>query len=125
MSGEILTVKIDRATWRWGGDARTHEHGKTHLLNILGERCCLGFIANAMGCTDEQIRHKEGPSDLGIPLGRLTTTFQGKHLGSELSRNAIRINDSNWLSRDERERHLIELFTPEGIHLEFVGEYPQ
>lgn len=113
---------IDRATWR---NAK-HGTGTVSLKNEEGYKCCLGFICEQSGITDicnrinpESLSQKDTKKVpflvMGVKIGRHT----------DLSNEAMTINDSYFCSNEEREEKLKVLFAKYGIIIEFTGQYNQ
>ena len=115
---------VYRNNWRHGG-CNHQKHGFTSLLNNKGYRCCLGFVCQQLGVSDE------GLMDIGTPrcindneqnLLKGVLFFYG--LNNMLAFNAVIENDNKHLSNSERERRLTALFKEHGHELVFEGEYP-
>ena len=115
---------INRAKWRTGG----HYNGKnqtgfggTILLNSEGFMCCLGFRCHQMGIPKKDLLSMPTPrsiaTDWDIPdlidsYGDTTFTIK-----------AVRINDDNSLTSEEREKQITEHFATIGVTVEFKGKY--
>lgn len=120
-------IVIDRSKWRTG-DKGLNATGKgtTALLNDEGCKCCLGFIAQQI--TKKGIKNSGDPSDceFSIPL----LNFKEKSFiydsyfwkNTDLSINAIVINDSGSTTLKEKEEALKKLFKDTPISLKFVGK---
>jgi hypothetical protein len=119
-----MKFTIDRAKWfrGQGSDASA-------LLRANGQRCCLGFYAQACGLTDNQIMDKTAPNHVGL-IGKdewdnilLTNSFpnQSWMQHSKDARDLIIVNDSMHVSGADREKRITEIFSKKGIEVEFVG----
>jgi len=123
-----LKVTIDRAKWRCGGDDNPFQGGNgkgdTKLLNCEGYLCCLGFITRE-ACPDLELLDKSEPDDLPRPVWGLSIPKPSGvgRKNTKLTFDAIRINDDEDLSFEEREAKLLELFKDSPYELEFVGQY--
>lgn len=143
-------IVVDRATWRCGGGklslpARNrHGEGLTQLRNDQGYCCCLGFLSQQCGLSDEQIDGVPGMYNLPpVKMALLDKEFAQyglsfAKLAGNVSRvstqpipdseagfflRAVRINDHSKLSDAERETQLTELFRENGFELVFEGSY--
>lgn len=96
--------------------------GPSKLLNDNGGRCCLGFWAKSLNCSDEQIHRK-------CYIFSDIDNFYDKQYNFELkglpfTENEIRDiaiwNDSEAISQLDLENHLIEVFGAKGIKVNFV-----
>ena len=121
-----LKVTIDRAKWRCGGDGGPNGNGAgdTQLLNDSGYMCCLGFIAREAN-SDLELLGASEPDDLKEPIWGLSIPKPGsvRLKNTKLTFDAIRVNDDEELSFEEREAKLLELFKDSPYELEFVGQY--
>jgi len=123
-----IKVTIDRSKWRCGDDGRERAGvGSTRLLNREGYMCCLGFITRAV-YPDLRIQDVLYPMRLGCIVPGLSEkgTFRDcpdALIDTELTVRAVSINDSKRLTREGREKQLLELFEDSPYALEFVGEY--
>lgn len=115
---------IDRARWRSGceGPTKTGE-GRTKLLNNYGCMCCLGFISQQCGIPNEELDGYELPSETGIEFF-LTYNAGYAILDRVLAKQAININDDEFMPREAKEKRLKNLFAGAGYEIEFIGEYP-
>ena len=121
---EKIKVTIDRSKWRTGGDegGREAQFGKTRLRNDLDYYCCLGFIV-AQTRPELPILDIEDPAGCACTIEGLTCDVAGWPRNTELTWDAIAINDGSTLTNTKRERQLLELFEDSPYQLEFVGEY--
>jgi hypothetical protein len=123
---------IDRSKWRCGGDGPFRRGiGSTHMTNRDGFKCCLGQCGSQLGVPDDSMllmatpgvvaaiwadaRERMSPVFVELTAGRLP-------VDSALSFAAMEINDAEYMSHDEREATLRELFASHGHEIEFVGE---
>lgn len=126
-----MKVIINRAEWNVG-------FKRSRVSRLLqwnnGERfqCCLGFLANELGATDEQILDKHLPSvvvgeDIYWPdkmyCGVPNTDYHNRNV--QWQDFFVYINDNKDMDNDIREGWIQigfkELF---GYDVEFVGKYP-
>jgi len=120
---------IDRSKWRTGSEKPSATgKGPTLLLNDEGFMCCLGFFCINKGLTRQLIRGTGEPSDIPMCIDKLVDVINYDDDSPDFSNtsftlDAMEINDADTISREEREKKLTELFSKEGITLEFVGEY--
>lgn len=119
---------IDKSKWRCGelspeSSCRLGE-GYTELLNDKGYMCCLGQISLQLGCTKKEIHNLTYPSDvtkLSVKDNILVKDGECTNLSDE----AIDINDSTMLTIAEKEKRLTKLFAKEGVKLTFIGSKGQ
>jgi hypothetical protein len=129
-----IKVTIDRSKWRTGVFSEfASGRGDTYLLNSEGFMCCLGFCSLAVGVPESEILNQPTPQSLcsrkekiirGLDpfVCPLRDDFQYTFCGTELSIDAMKINDSD-LSREVKEKRLLELFKDSEFDIEFTGEY--
>jgi hypothetical protein len=116
---------IDRSRWRTGGlynGKNQTGFGGTFLLNSEGFMCCLGFRCHQMGIPKKDLLDKQTPlsiaTDWDIP--DLIDSY-GKN--SAFTAKAVKINDDNSLTSEEREKRITEHFATIGVTVEFKGKY--
>lgn len=121
-----IEVVIDRAKWRTGGvGPKKTGKGKTQLLNTSGYKCCLGFLCEAVG-VEKSIKEIVNPAYLKINIPQITEplpALSGRIGNTNLSRDAMEINDDSQLSPRQKEDKLKQLFKDSCYQLKFVGEY--
>ena len=131
------TVKINRARWRMGGEAKSlaNAFGKTALSTEKGYKCCLGFAANQLfpSISVNHLKTCDMPYEIDFPSspGRYKNIELMFDLYAEDDRviekkwieDAVEINDQLDLTLPEKEQQLIDLFKENNIDLEFVGDY--
>ncbi len=123
MSNEIKEFTVKRSTWLRG-------NGSGRLLHF-GDRCCLGFLAEACGYKDDQIH------DLGVPSECISRyyanlwpeTIAADELNTEICNKIIHANDIEICDADndlfkiesdtDRERILTGLFADAKITVKF------
>jgi hypothetical protein len=133
--GGSVIVTIDRAKWRTGryGDSRSrsNEHvGLSRLLNTHGYRCCLGFLGQACGLSDDLALGVSQPDnvrgDADWPAALLD--YGGLYALDRLDWESafIALNDfPEPIDDSTREAWIAEGFrTVLNVSVEFVGEYP-
>lgn len=122
---------IDRSKWRCGNDDG-HGIGNTKLRNEKGFMCCLGMISKQAGCSNYVISGKYEPRELRsknnlkklVSVGLIEFDKDDfEFVNSELSLEAMDINDHANYTDEEREKKLSELFIKYGHELEFIDEY--
>jgi len=109
-----MKFTVDRKTW-----VRGLKPGiVTKLLNKHG-RCCIGFVCQQLGATDDELRDKGRISDLapGVKL-RIGSGLDG---GFTWIGEAYHINDDYKITDAEREKRLSELFAANGHEMEFIN----
>lgn len=128
---------IDRSTWRCGGNPFDNINvrgvdninvrgvGHTVLLNKEGFMCCLGQICIQLGISKNRLSSQIQPDDLNIDIPYLTERrlHDSNVCNSQLTIEAMNINDNPNLSDSERELALINLFDHHGHTIEFIGQY--
>lgn len=84
--------------------------------------CCLGFVCLQLGASEADILGIGMPSQIthvAMVTPLLVKTVEGIAKASSLALEAVEINDSPYISDDERERQLVMLFAEHG-GMEFV-----
>ena len=136
---------IDRAMWRFGGEAFVKNFGDTCLLNNEGYMCCLGFISAQCGIPEKFLLSQCNPNDVDYRLENPSSSkhplndflVREKEIEDEtgildplfvfentwLAEEAIVINDNNLLTLQQREEELQKLFKRVDCELKFIGEY--
>lgn len=120
-----MEFTIDRSKWRCGGIGINGKGlGSVNLLNYQGYMCCLGQIAEQLGhqsllnlAEPEHINEDNLKSDILIEVDD-----ERGIKNSDLSNNAMLINDDSEINISEREKQLKERFKKDGIKLKFVGK---
>lgn len=113
-----MKFTVKRSEWLRGeGSVRS-----MLFRNSDNHRCCLGFLGNACGISDQDMRGKSTPLSLYN-----TSESEGKKFPEPmLEKNGgvvdtlMDINDTYGMSAEERERRLRETFSVIGIEVEFV-----
>lgn len=135
MSVDKFTVK--RGYWIRG------EEGSVLLEGLTKRRCCMGFLAQACGITDDDMEERayfcmldpqiwdKLPSFLtprysrdavsNVPNMPISYDSKGREtLDSEMASQIYRINDTDELENGEREEALIVAFRRAGVEVEFI-----
>lgn len=130
---------IDRSKWRSGGDGENQiGRGSTLLYNNQGFMCCLGQTCNQIGVKVKDMRGLGEPGEIsGNDYKDLPEIFFNVEVeediwddgeeevflnDTDLSAEAISINDNEEMGQRERERRLRELFAKHGHKLKFKGK---
>lgn len=120
---------IDRSKWRTG-DNSTYQTGKgvTALKNDKGYMCCLGFVCLQSGVKEDLILNMGEPEEVQKEIPYLTNTLKDVegdifYGNTNLSTEAMDINDDPYTTPVEKENKLKELFEKHKLSIEFVGEY--
>lgn len=122
-------IEIDRSKWarKIPGKRSYKLFGETCLLNSRGNKCCLGFISSALGIEDHVLRDCGVPSSIRREVFPLNVKVEGKYStyfeNTELSTNAVTINDDDEIAPKDKEKLLKELFK-DHFTLKFVGRTP-
>lgn len=129
-----MRFTVDRSKWRFGDTADLGDgRGETLLLNSKGYMCCLGFCMKQLGYADDDLISYGSPFEVTDASTPFTRRFEeegkivdtGLSVDTVLSEEAMRINDDEDISNEERESELSNLFSKHGHEIEFVGEYPK
>ena len=122
------TFTIDCNTWRCGDNGKYKlGEGNTALLNKKGYMCCLGQVALQLDVHEADLLGKGEPDQLDIDIELLTIRYNGDEeelsiiANSELSSDAMRINDSTESTVSQKMKELKELFNDNGYGLEFIN----
>lgn len=120
-----MKLVIDRDTWLRG-------KGGAVLLDSDGCMCCLGFLAMALGASEEHILDLAGPSDTPdikwppalVPL-RVPSNpddyFRVRYRDSDFACELMNLNDSEETSEAKREADVAAMLLQAGIEVEFIG----
>ena len=107
---EIRTVVIDRSKWRTGGCSKhATGQGDTNLQNEEGYMCCLGFVCKSHKTKTKGIS-SPGFVDRKIPLLTKKDYVWNNYEDTQLSEEAMMINDDHNTTRQEKESKLKKLF---------------
>ena len=97
------------------------------LLDRNGDRCCLGFLAQACGYQDSELRDKACLEDLSsldrfvkLPPGLITEESSDYFRDSDIAKKLMEINDTGMLPETVREQQLTKTFNSLNIEVEFV-----
>jgi hypothetical protein len=116
-------VIIDRSIWVNG----RYFNKESRLLNIRGQRCCLGFLGQVCGLKDSSAINVSRPMfvQAAWPKKLFDVVFNEPHTYSAES-ILIALNDYDDIDDDIREAWIYEGFkTVLDYEVEFVGEYPE
>lgn len=116
----MIKVIIDRAKW----DRGISRIGKRALLNEQGGKCCLGFVCNALGFSDEEIQNIFTPRLLfkKTKNSKLNSLIDEDNFHNPNTHHAMSANDSESLSEKDREYLIASNLAKIGFDVEFVGE---
>lgn len=113
---------IDRSKWRCGQNGKFKlGAGETLLENEQGYMCCLGQIARQLD-NNIILLDRISPEDLKVEVSPLCIDINGHIEDTELSSDAMDINDNMNFTNITREEKLIELFNDHGHEIEFINE---
>lgn len=125
MSKKVVT--IDRSKWITGEQWHVNHTGigTTKLKNEEGHMCCLGFVCSQL--SDVQLNLEVEPEDLGVEIPEISEHEERAGVkvlvNTNLSNEAMGINDSVDTTPEEKEKLLKKLFKETNIELVFTGEY--
>jgi hypothetical protein len=116
-----MKLTIKRSEWLRGEG----EDNSRLLRSHDGKKCCLGFLATSLSCTDDQIEDQWSPAcvpTLPWPEG---FTAKSKYADNDVATNAacqdlMTLNDDQHLSERDREFAIADEFKRFGIEVEFV-----
>ena len=112
----MLNVTIDRTAWVRG------DPKNSWLLDTNGHRCCIGFLAQALGLKDKDLIGQptlKHTFDEASPHNACLRTFHADNL-HRIS-TAYHVNDTPDLTEPLREQRIIELGTTMGVNFRFEG----
>ena len=127
---------IDRSKWRTGGEGYRHTGiGDTQLLNDDGYMCCLGFYCLQAGVPQDKILNVGEPDDI-VNVREFYDKSEDfafllvdrdydddSMINTDFTRTAIRINDKESITPDEREKMIKDHFKYMGIEVVYEGQY--
>lgn len=117
----MKTLILKKETWRCGGDGiYRNGEGETALRNDQGFMCCLGQFSIQMDpdVSEQDIIDVGEPFELSNSFGLEDLVHDG--MNSELSVNAININDDENTTMDEKIILLQELFLGYNYQIEVI-----
>lgn len=131
---KLKTIKIDRSKWRRGGSGKTgrniaklYDPTEPTPYNM----CCLGQYLQQCGVKKRNLAKMCTPADLAkSDVPKLTEAIKVLITPQEdfewydetdVTGEAMGINDNSKISGKTRERKLINLFKPLGIQLVFIN----
>ena len=132
------TFTIKRSQLRQGGNEGDGEFirgvGMTKMANPEGLMCCLGCIFLSCGVPMDDLLNLDSPEDVlnhdesffALPNVKLFASQQEDEYGdtrfvdTELTYDAININDDKHLTHEQREEELIKRFAQDNIELIFT-----
>lgn len=102
---------IDRLTWARGG-----KNGRSSLLNIHNNRCCLGFECKRLGVSDSDMLSVGRPVNITKP-----SRLPGYMADTTFIDSLIIVNDDPQMDEINREFKITELFATKNIDVEFIN----
>lgn len=109
----LLRVEVKRSEWRNGSYANEHGMCGTYLSAKADDgttmRCCLGFLGNSLGFSDDEMACIENPR-------QVRSWEEGEVFYDE----AIEYNDRKAIGPEERERRIRAWGCKYGINFVFV-----
>jgi hypothetical protein len=137
-----IKVTIDRSKWRTGSTSKNQTGvGFTELLNSQGYMCCLGFCLKASKVAKEYLSSSNTPMravNVAKRQGKvkLYNLFRSQGVqalvdstdivtNTDLTSQAMRINDNVLTTPKQKEKELLELFKDSVFEIKFTGRYPR
>ena len=129
MTKKKIEIVIARSKWRTGFyNGNSTGKGEVNLLNKEGYKCCLGFIASEFRPSNKRIKGICTPSECNFSIPDLNKYYEknedeGDPAGfydSDLTNNAIEINDDSDTTQKQKEVALKKLFKDSCYKLKFV-----
>lgn len=136
---------IDRSIWRTGDDSdNATGEGNTALLNHQGYMCCLGMMCEQIGLPRQALLNVPQPHDMDMDIDEsylnnypaLSTLVllvkitnreglpeDSYFEGTSFAINAMKINDNETISSEQREEAITMHFATKGITVEFINDY--
>lgn len=124
------TFIVDRALWK---NSHTFPGTATHLLTQteygIQTMCCLGFVCNQLDVPNEDLLNRATPGSLidewTIPylMEKVSYIYKDQWIDSELSDEAMEINDYDHIDPKKKEKMLKELFAKHNLGIKFIGKY--
>jgi len=107
---------VDRKTWYRGKGP-----DKSKLLRVDGTRCCIGFVGQQCGVSDDLMLDRPGVESFHCAPTGLLPLFPAWIYTTDDLMYAYDVNDEPELSEAERESQLQSIFAKHGDEIEFVG----
>ena len=120
----MKTLILDYSKWRCGRNGKNKlGKGETFLCNKSGYMCCLGQFSPQLNIKvkKEDLKFLAIPSDLSKEIPFLTSFYHFTHRDSDLSRQAININDDTKTTPEEKIKLLRELFKEYGLIIRVIN----
>lgn len=119
-----MKLILDYSKWRCGGTGINRlGKGETALANEEGFYCCLGLFSpqlNSQITLEDMISMGE-PSDINKHIPHLNKVSEVFRANTELSKDAIYINDGELTTPEEKIQLLKELFLKQGLEIEVIN----
>jgi hypothetical protein len=115
-----MKLTISRKIWLRGRPS------ESCLLNMRGERCCLGIYGQSLGVSDEAMQFAGAPMNEGVAIDFskkapwLLDTMPVGFTNSQDATSLMRANDADPLNESERESRVQAIFAKHGVTVEFV-----
>jgi len=114
----IQTFIVDTAKWK-------HSHSFTNYITQLYDKdgkqemiCCLGFVCNQLGIPKKDLKHCLNPTNLSSKWD-IPYLLKSVDYHSELTREAILINDNYKIPVADKKRRLKKLFNSYDLDIKF------
>lgn len=126
MTKKKTEITIIRSKWRTGGDEGEKNatgKGLTCLVNKQGYSCCLGFVAKQFRPSNKKLLGKGLPEECDFLIPELNYAHKDDEkclLDTELTNDAVAINDNENTTRRQKETALKNLFKDSCYKLKFV-----
>ncbi len=124
-----MKLVIKRSEWARGSVKDTERVANLLYAKQDGTRCCLGFLGNACGYTDQELQGYGLPSDVVNDAGLYNKWGRfllhgcdenNRRTDSLIVDDLIEINDDTNITESEREADIAEIFAKHGVEVEFV-----
>ena len=133
MSKRVLKFTVQRKTWYRGKGA-----DESRLCTLDGEKCCLGFLARALGYRHDRILNRGTPDDVfkngddgtktrinkwpaSLVEAMLMENGKTDYTNTELCSRLMNLNDDTSITEEYREKRLTVVFKEAGIQVQFKG----
>ena len=121
---QIQQLEIKRSEWLRGSKSAYGGYD-SELWNTkakdagFGYKCCLGFMALAMGSSPDEIKTVPSPENIFGPPQDIWTDYLTNRENGDFILDAMDIND-HAIMNEVREKQLADLFATQHIALTFV-----
>jgi len=114
-----MKLVINRKTWGRGT-------GRGSLLNIEGQKCCLGFLGRACGIPEDELLNLEMPHEVSADPKKNKKVWDYMFIvhgpdrdQTDVAGTLANVNDASSITDKQREHKIKRLFKSLGVEITF------